>query len=315
MENKKLLSMTGFSRLSVQHAWGTMNLEISSVNHRYQEISVRMPREFSSFEPLIISKMRSMIGRGKIRASVEILWNPEYKMVTIDSALLTGYWKQLRRTAEEIGSDQDIHLTSLLNLPGVCDTPRDRNGNIENEVVEAIISKLTELIDSLTEMKIIEGNILAKDISLQLESFSNIIDLIDEEWQSVLPEALAAMHVRLEKFLSEAAQGVSADPARIAQEIAIMSDKWDISEEIVRSRSHIDKFREMMAIETCTDNKKCDIKTESTGIGRKLDFLIQEMNREINTMGSKMQNARLRWRVVEAKACIERIREQIQNID
>jgi uncharacterized protein (TIGR00255 family) len=139
--------------------------------------------------------------------------------------------------------------------------------------------------------------------------------LIDNEWQSVLPEALAAMHVRLEKFLAEAAEGVAAEPARLAQEIAIMSDKWDISEEIVRSRSHIEKFREMMVIETCADDKKHDTKTENGGIGRKLDFLIQEMNREINTMGSKMQNARLRWQVVEAKACLERIREQIQNID
>jgi uncharacterized protein (TIGR00255 family) len=254
-----------------------------------------------------------MIGRGKMRVNVEILWNPEYKMVTIDSALLTGYWKQLNRLAEEVGSIQNISFTSLLNLPGVCDT--NKNENIENEVEEAIISMLGELVDSLSEMKIKEGDILAKDILFQLESFSNIIDLIDNEWQSVLPETLVAMRNRLEKFLAEVAEGIAVDPARLAQEVAIMSDKWDISEEIVRSRSHIEKFREMMVKETCADDKNNDTKTENGGIGRKLDFLIQEMNREINTMGSKMQNARLRWQVVEAKACLERIREQIQNID
>lgn len=314
MGKNKLLSMTGFSRLSAQHVWGTITLEISSVNHRYQDISVRMSRELSSLEPLLISKLRSMLGRGKIRIGVEILWNPEYKMVTIDSALLTGYWKQLREISDEIGSTQSINLTNLLNIPGVCDN-HQKSGNIENEVEEAINSMLEELVGSLTEMKIKEGNILANDISIQLESFSNIINLIDNEWQSVLPEALAALHIRLEKFLTEAAQGITADPARLAQEIAIMSDKWDISEEIVRSRSHIDKFREMMERGACANNKNYDIKIENTGIGRKLDFLIQEMNREINTMGSKMQNAHLRWQVVEAKACLERIREQIQNID
>jgi uncharacterized protein (TIGR00255 family) len=301
--------MTGFSRKSTDFSWGMLNLEISSVNHRYQEITVRLPREFYSFEPLLISKMRSMIGRGKTRLSVEILWNPEYKMVTMDSALLVGYWKQLNQIAEETGSVQDISLTSLLNLPGVCDT--QRNSDIEKEVEEAMISMLDDLVDSLVEMKAKEGEMLARDVSLQLDSFSGIIDLIKNEWQDVIPEALTASRNRLEKFLAEAAQGVSVDPARLAQEIAILSDKWDVSEEIVRSLSHIDKFHEMMGEGARVNDKK----TENAGIGKKLDFLVQEMNREINTMGSKIQNARLRWQIVEAKSCLERVREQIQNID
>ena len=311
MPNKKLLSMTGFSRKSADYLWGTLNLEVSSVNHRYQEISVRLPREFSSFEPVLISKMRTMLGRGKIRLNVEILWNPEYKMVTIDSSLLKGYWEQLYQIAEEADCIQNMSLTDLLSLPGVCDT--QKNSNIEKEIEDAILSMLGELVDNLLEMKIKEGEMLAKDIALQLESFSRIIDLIGNEWQDVIPEALAALHVRLEKFLAEAASGITADPARLAQEIAIMSDKWDISEELVRSRSHIEKFNEMMNGET--DDKDNDRKTENNGVGKKLDFLVQEMNREINTIGSKVQNARLRWQVVEAKTCLERVREQIQNID
>jgi len=302
-----LLSMTGFSRKSADFQWGTLTLEISSVNHRYQEINIRLPREIYSFEPLLISKMRTMIGRGKIRLSVDILWNPEYKMVTIDSALIAGYWKQLNQIAEEISSVQDISLTNLLTLPGVCDT--QRNSEIEKEVEESMISMLEELVDSLTEMKAKEGEALARDITLQLECFSKIIDLIKNEWQDVIPEALEASRNRLERFLAEAAQGISVDPARLAQEIAILSDKWDISEEIVRSLSHIDKFYEM--IREGTNVKK----TENAGIGKKLDFLLQEMNREVNTMGSKIQNARLRWQIVEAKSSLERIREQIQNID
>ena len=313
MGNRNIISMTGFSRKSALFSWGALNLEISSVNHRYQEISVRLPREFSSFEPLLISKLRSMLGRGKIRVNVEVLWNPEYKMVTIDSVLLTGYWKQLSKIAEDINSVQDISITSLLSLPGVCDT--QRNSSIENEVEEAIISMLEDLVYSLAEMKIEEGSMLAEYISLQLESFSNIVDTINNEWQNALPETLVALNNRLEKFLAEAADGVAVDPARLAQEIAIMSDKWDISEEIVRSRSHIDKFREMMEKDSCADDKNINKKSENAGIGRKLDFLVQEMNREVNTIGSKIQNASLRWQVVEAKACMERIREQIQNID
>ena len=311
MKNNVIISMTGYSRISSDFTWGTLNLEVSSVNHRYQEISVRLPREFSSFEPLLISKMRTMLGRGKIRLNVDILWNPEYKMVTIDSSLLIGYWKQLSQIAEEIDRIQSIPLTSLLDMPGVCGT--QKQCNIEKEIEDAIIPMLEELIDSLYEMKIKEGEMLAKDILLQLELFTEIIELINNEWQEVIPEALAALRVRLEKFLAEAAQGISPDPARLAQEIAIMSDKWDISEEIARSRSHIDRFHEMMYRKT--DDKNSDKKTENIGVGKKLDFLVQEMNREINTMGSKIQNSRLRWQVVEAKTCLERIREQIQNID
>jgi uncharacterized protein (TIGR00255 family) len=125
MGNNVILSMTGYSRTSSDFTWGTLNLELSSVNHRYQEISVRLPREFFSFEPFLISKMRPMLGRGKIRLVVEILWNPEYKMVTIDSSLLAGYWKQLSQTAEEVGCTQNMSITSLLSLPGVCDTQRN----------------------------------------------------------------------------------------------------------------------------------------------------------------------------------------------
>ena len=311
MGNNAIISMTGYSHISSDFTWGTLNLEISSVNHRYQEISVRLPREFSSFEPLLISKMRAMLGRGKIRLNVEILWNPEYKMVTIDSALLTGYWKQLSQIAEEVDCIQNMSLTSLLSLPGVCDT--QKQCNIEKEIEDAIVSMLEELVNLLYEMKINEGETLAKDILFQLESFTKIIDLIDNEWQDVIPEALAALRVRLEKFLMEAAQGITADPARLAQEIAILSDKWDISEEIARSRCHIDKFYEIMNRDS--DDINIDKNTKNTGVGKKLDFLVQEMNREINTMGSKIQNARLRWQVVEAKTCLERIREQIQNID
>ena len=310
MGDRNLLSMTGFSRSSADYLWGTLNIEISSVNHRYQEISVRLPRESSYFEPILISKLRSMLGRGKIRLSIEVLWNPEFKMACIDEALLVGYWKQLAKITEDVGNDQDISLTSLLSLPGVCDTRR--NSNIEKELEEAIISMLERAVDSIVEMKIEEGKILAKDILLQLESFSKIINLIKNEWQDVIPEALAASRSRLEKFLAEVANGVSVDPARLAQEIAILSDKWDISEEIVRSCSHIDKFYEMMREETPVNKEK---KADNSGVGRKLDFLVQEMNREINTIGSKVQNARLRWQVVEAKACLERIREQIQNIE
>ena len=313
MVNKELLSMTGFSSISENYPWGTLKLEISSVNHRYQEISIRLPREFSYFEPLLISKMRSMLGRGKIRLSVEILWNPEYKMVKIDSELLIGYWRQLSQISEDVGSGQNVSFTGLLNLPGVCDT--QRNSDIAKEIEAVIVSMLTRVISSLIEMKIKEGQMLTNDILLQLESFSKIIDFIKEAWQDVIPEALAASRNRLEKFLAEAAQGIAVDPARLAQEIAILSDKWDISEEIVRSRSHIVKFREMVQGEAPVYYNNNENKAENFGIGRKLDFLVQEMNREINTMGSKMQNADLRWQVVEAKTYLERIREQVQNID
>lgn len=295
-----LLSMTGFSRKTKNCVWGTLTLEISSVNHRYQELFVRLPREFSSFEPAVTARLRSVAGRGKVRLNVDLIRNPEYKMAVIDSKLLAAYWRKLSDTARELESDQKISLTSLLSLPGVSEMPRD--SELESEVESAIFELIDKAAASLTDMKAAEGASLAQDILSQLDAFSDIVESVSAEWQDAIPDALAAARARLERFLSDS--GISADPARLAQEIALLSDKWDISEEIVRSRSHTEKFRSMV------EGAKV-----AEGIGRKLDFMVQEMNREINTMGSKMQNAPLRWRVVEAKAFLERIREQIQNVE
>lgn len=296
-----LLSMTGFSRSTKDFEWGTLVLEISSVNHRYQELSVRLPRELSSLEPAVTVRLRSLLGRGKARVNIEIMRNPEYKMALIDSKLLLNYWRTLNEIAKETESDQQIALTGLLSLPGVTETPRD--GEAEHAMEKGILELTEETAASLSDMKAAEGASLEKDILSQLDAFSEIVEKVSSEWQDGIAEALAAVRARLEKFLAEAAQGISVEPARLAQEIALLSDKWDVSEEIVRSRSHVEKFRKII-----DDGKK-------DGVGRKLDFMVQEMNREVNTMGSKMQSAPLRWQVVEAKSCLERMREQIQNVE
>lgn len=297
-----LLSMTGFARKSKNYVWGTLTLEISSVNHRYQELTVRLPREFASLEPAATARLRSAAGRGKVRMNVEVVRNPEYKMAVIDEKLLVGYWRKLNEIAREIEGEQKILLTSLLSMPGVSESPRD--GELESDVEAGIYELMDEAAKALAEMKTAEGASLAKDILSQVEAFSEIVEKVSSEWQDAIPDALAAVRARLEKFLGEAGQGASVEPSRLAQEIALLSDKWDIAEEITRSRSHIEKFRAIIG----------DAKP-SEGVGRKLDFMVQEMNREINTMGSKMQNAPLRWQVVEAKAYLERVREQIQNVE
>ena len=156
-----------------------------------------------------------------------------------------------------------------------------------------------EAIGSLLEMRKKEGEHLLEDININLASFEKIVENIDSYWERGREEALTAVKQRLEKVIADHENDI--EEGRLAQEIAILSDKWDISEEISRSRSHLIKFRSVLQMERSE--------------GRKLDFLLQEMNREINTMGSKISDADVRWMVVEGKTFLERIREQVQNVE
>lgn len=300
------LSMTGFSRVSHSFSWGTFTFELSSVNHRYQELTVRLPHELSSLEPTVTSKMRSLLGRGKLRLNGEIIWNPELKAVNINTSVLENYWRVLTTTAKQLDEHQNVSITSLLSMPGVSDSPRN-NEYIECELLDTLDSLLKETVDALIKVKQAEGVELLKDILHNLSDYARIIDSIESSWQASIPDALMMVRQRLDKFLTEAAGGLKVDENRLAQEVAILSDKWDISEELVRSHCHIEKFKEIMNAGAESD------KVEP--VGRKLDFLIQEMNREINTIGSKVPSTEQRWAVVEAKSSLERIREQIQNVE
>lgn len=292
------VSMTGFGSSTHEFSWGTVKFEITSVNHKFQDFSVRLPRELSSLETRILSILRNSITRGKVKLSAEITWNQGAKIPVLDNDSLRTFINQVRSIAKRNNLEVSGDITNFLMIPGVLDT----TGNLAEEaalVTPEIWDNLTlSAVDSLMEMKKSEGSKLHKKVEDDLTILEGIEDTLKERWKTAHSEAVENLRNRIETVMEH--YDLEIDEARIAQEVALISDRWDVSEETARLEAHTDKFRQTMNEEPC---------------GKKLDFLIQEMNREINTMGSKVNDADFRWAVVEAKTCIERMREQIQNIE
>lgn len=290
------LSMTGFGRSSREFPWGTVTFELTSVNHRYQDFSARLPRELSSLESRMITSLRAAVNRGKVKLSAEIAWNPGARTPTLDEEGLMSLFRKVRDLSRAEGLDTP-QLASFLSLPGICETADLVN---EAEGGDAVWDELlASAVSSLMEMKKAEGAKLRGVIEADLVLFEGIITKLSERWKTASGEALEALRTRIEKVMGHFA--LEIDEARVAQEVSLMADKWDVSEELARLSAHIERFRQTM------DGQEL--------AGRRLDFLIQEMNREVNTMGSKVCDADFRWGVVEAKSCLERIREQIQNVE
>lgn len=294
------VSMTGFGGVSVEREWGTIALELSSVNHRYQEIYVRLPKELSTWEPWFHQKLRGMYRRGKVQARVEILWAAAAQAVSVNREVLSLYYRELSAVRDALGQERDISLDALVNLPGVLDM-QARVRLTRDEGTEALLQNLLEQgVAEWKKMRELEGQHLRTDVETHLEALEALRTQIRDKWHAAKDAAFAAMLERVAKAL-EASGAPKPDESRIAQEAVFIADRWDISEEIARLDSHIAKFR------TTGDAEDA--------VGRKLDFLVQEMNREVNTINSKVADSDIRWLAVEAKATIERIREQIQNLE
>ena len=292
------ISMTGYGSKSYSFTWGTVKFEVNSVNHKYQDFTVRLPRELMSLENRVLNILRTNIARGKVKLSAEITWNPGAKVPVIDNDSIRVLIGQVRTLAKRNGLEAPDDITSFLMLPGVLDA----NDNAAEEAAlenTEIWDKLTlEAIDALNEMKKTEGGKLREKVAADLSILEGIVETLKERWKIARDDAIEGLRIRIENVMEH--YDLEFDEARIAQEVALLSDRWDVSEEVARLEAHTGRFRQIMDEDSC---------------GKKLDFLIQEMNREINTMGSKVNDSEFRWGIVEAKSCIERMREQIQNIE
>lgn len=293
------ISMTGFGKGQLQAEWGTLNLEISSVNHRYQDISVRLPREFSSWEPWFHQQLRKYFRRGKIQVRMEAVFAPSLKTNRVNREVLTSYYTELTAVQRELGQVRELSMENMLSLPGVLEQPRfddeESAGNLA-DIFEKLISYAT---GSWLAMRNLEGEHLHGEIFIHLAELERLAAEIEEKWQTEKDVAWQTMRERISEMLTSL--GEKPEEGRYLQEMVLLSDKWDVSEELARLKSHITKFR-------LTGD-------EGEPSGRKLDFIIQEMNREVNTLDSKIASAEVRWLAVDAKAALERIREQIQNLE
>lgn len=294
------ISMTGFGSASIEREWGTVTLELSSVNHRYQEIYVRLPKELATWEPWFHQKLRGAYRRGKVQARIEILWAASALAVSLNRDVLTSYYEEISQVRDSLGSARDIALELLVSLPGVLDM-HERTKLTRDEGAEELLSRLLdEGVAEWKKMRNAEGEHLEAAVMEHLVELESLGRKIQERWGAARDAAYTAMTERIAKALDAAGIAVP-DDSRFVQEAVILADRWDVSEELARLDSHIDKFR----------------KTGSgdDSVGRKLDFIVQEMNREVNTINSKVSDSEIRWLAVEAKAAIERIREQIQNLE
>lgn len=291
-----LKSMTGYGREQRVVGARDITVEIRSVNHRYYEFSARTPRAYGYLDEKLKSFLNGKISRGKIEVSVSVI-NNEGADLGIELNLKTaeGYLNALRSGNEQLGLTDDLNLSHIMRLPDVFTVKK--NTEDEDEIWEAVRSVAETALEKFVAMRETEGVKMKEDVSSRLDYIENIVCKIQER----SPEVTELYRNRLYSKLKDLLEDRNIDDARILTEAAIFSEKTAVDEETVRLKSHISQFRKLI---------------DSDGpVGKKLDFLVQEMNREANTTGSKCQDLTITQMVVELKSEIEKIREQIQNIE
>ena len=290
-------SMTGFGRGEHRDELHNLKIEIKAVNHRYNDITVKMPRHISYLEEKIKKIIKEQINRGKVDVYINLEYiNQSSTEIKVDIALAKSYKIALEELSSELNLKDEIRLNNILNISEIIKTERKEVDEdlIWNSLKEALDMALSDIMN----MKMAEGKALKEDMTMRLKTIEDIVLNIEKRSPVVVDEYKDKLHERIKSLLDKDA---NIDEERIAYEVVFFADKSNIDEEIVRLKSHINQF--------------INILEDDDAIGRKLDFLIQEMNREINTIGSKANDMIISQEVVEVKAEIEKIREQVQNVE
>lgn len=288
--------MTGFGRAKQTIDDFDITVEIKSVNHRYFEFSSRLPRAYQFLDEKIKTFAQQKISRGKVEVSVIIENRSEDAIeLEVNRQYADAYIKALFALSEQYGLENDIKVSSLV---GNNDIFTARRKEIDDEqITVAVMSVVDEAIDNFISMRVAEGERLVNDVNSRLASILENVAFIE----SRSPETVREYRARIEQKIKDLLGDVQVDEQRLLTETAIFADKIAVAEETVRLRSHIKQLSSMLE--------------EGGAIGRKLDFIVQEMNRETNTIGSKAQDIEINRTVVDIKSEIEKIREQIQNIE
>ncbi|MGI6452006.1 MAG: YicC/YloC family endoribonuclease [Syntrophomonadaceae bacterium] len=288
-------SMTGFGRSQkVLHTY-RITCEIKGVNHRYFDLHIRIPRRYSSMEERIKEELKKCINRGRLEVNINIEREEEpERHIKVDKELAIAYYNYLKELAEKLNISQEIRAIELFNLPEVfsLEIPEE-----DSELLwSALKATLDEAIKEFLELRANEGRNLASDILDRIDLIYEQVLRMEERSPVVAREYYTRLHQRIAELLTKDL----ADEQRIIQEAAIFADKSNITEEIVRLKSHINHLKDLM---------------DGESVGRKCDFLVQEMFRETNTIASKGNDLEISQIVVDIKAELEKIREQLQNIE
>lgn len=289
-----LRSMTGFGCYEYSEDDVTFTIEIKTVNHRYFDLFLRMPRQISAFEDRVRGIISSRIQRGKVDVYITCDdADDDAVEVVPDERLAEAYCKALKSLADNLGIKDDLSVSTLARFPDILKVEKKENDERMGSILEKAVE---EAVSSLIEMREREGERLKASMLLNLQNVKSFLDKVKERAPMVVKEYKQKLEVRIEELT-----GMKIDPARLAMEVALFADKCSIDEEIVRLESHIGQMESLL--------------DQGSPVGKKLDFLIQEMNREVNTIGAKASDLEITQCVVELKNEIEKLREQVQNIE
>ncbi len=295
-----ILSMTGFGRASLRLKSLGFDIEVRSVNHRHLDPRVRVPRILSTCEADLRARIQQKIGRGKVDLTIVTSDNSSVSArVEFDQGIAAEYGRVARELGSIDGVESSLTVDTLIGLPGVArlvepEFPAD-------ELLDALLGGVDQALDALVAMRASEGNAIERDLMMRLDRVEALAESIDLRSGLVCDTVRDRLRKRTERLRLETGL---LDEARLHQEIVIAADRLDVTEEIVRLRSHIEQFREIV-----------QAAGGGAPVGRRLDFLLQEFGREANTIGSKGSDAPIAHDVVELKTELERIREQVQNIE
>ncbi len=288
-------SMTGYGKSNMSKNLREYQVEIKSVNHRYLDVSIKMPRSLSYLEEEIKKAVSAKLTRGKVDVFITFNNNSlEGRDIKINTEIARMYIKELRDLAESEGIVADIPVTEISKLPDVLTIQNNQDDEtIKNELLEVT----NQAIENLVGMRKIEGEKIAQDLFTRIQDIDGKVKKISSLSTGLIEEYVVKLNTRIKELL----QDQEIDEARLAQEVVIYADKCSIEEEVTRLNSHIYQFRELL--------------NSNEAVGKKLDFMIQEMNRETNTIGSKANNLEITNEVINMKTQLENIREQVQNIE
>ncbi|MDR7482759.1 MAG: YicC/YloC family endoribonuclease [Armatimonadota bacterium] len=289
--------MTGFGAAAVSLPGGRLAVEMRSVNHRFSEIQIRLPRDLAGLEDRVRAVVQGRVLRGRVEVSVTREDSGRRaRVVRADTDLAAAYAQALRTLARAVGAAGDVTIDHLVALPDVVGVEEDR------PELDAVWPALEEAVrsaaDALVAMRAAEGRRLAQDVLARLDALGQAAEVIAARSRLVVQAYRDRLRARLAELLGD----VPVDEARIATELAVVAERSDITEELVRFRSHLAQFRDTVL-------------GEDGAVGRKLEFILQEMGREVNTVGAKANDLEITRQVIAMKAELESLREQVQNVE
>jgi uncharacterized protein (TIGR00255 family) len=291
-----VVSMTGYGRAEARGTRVAIVAEARSLNHRFFETSVKLPRGLSASEVELRRLVQGRVGRGRVDLTVTLRRTAApAPNVRTDVALGLAYARGARALGEAAGIASEVTVADLLRLPGVVTVEEGEEDDGESAIL--LKTAAAEALDELCRMRQTEGAALARDLDSHVDALGAWVRAVER----LLPAALARIQARQRERIQTILGETPADPGRLAQEVATWAARSDVAEELARLGSHLAQFRALL--------------TEGGAVGRQLDFLSQELHREVNTIASKADDAELVARVLEARTLVERIREQVQNVE